>query len=94
MKITKRKKSLIDKRIDETLVRMENFNNESKEYGILANHLKTLMESKGTVKSRRISADTFTVVLGNLLGLVLIMNYERLHVISTKALGFVLRGRV
>ncbi len=41
-----------------------------------------------------ISPDTVAIIAGNLLGILLILNYEKLNVVSTKALGFVLRGRV
>lgn len=43
---------------------------------------------------KRVSPDTIAVVAGNLLGIVLILTYEKVNVITTKALGFVLRGRV
>lgn len=41
-----------------------------------------------------ISPDTILVVAGNLLGIVLILKHEKLDIITSKALGFVLRGRV
>lgn len=44
--------------------------------------------------SRKISPDTLAMVAGNLLGIALIINHERAEVITTKALGFVLKGRV
>jgi hypothetical protein len=42
----------------------------------------------------RIKPDTWLIVAGNLAGIVLILKHEQLNVISTKALGFILRGRV
>jgi len=42
----------------------------------------------------KISPDTVVIVASNLLGILLILNFEKLDVISTKALGFVMRGRV
>lgn len=42
----------------------------------------------------KFSPDTLLVVGGNLLGIGLILSHEKLNVISSKALGFVLRGRV
>lgn len=40
------------------------------------------------------SPDTVLVVGGNLLGILLILHFEKIGIISTKALGFVLKGRV
>jgi hypothetical protein len=45
-------------------------------------------------KKKHFSPDTLLVVAGNLLGIVLILNYEKLNVVTTKALTFVIRGRV
>lgn len=60
----------------------------------VANTLETLYASKEkATKSSKISKDTMAVIAGNLIGIGLILSHERLHVISTKALGFVLRGR-
>jgi hypothetical protein len=42
----------------------------------------------------KISPDTVVIVASNLLGILIILNFEKLDVISTKALGFVMRGRV
>lgn len=41
-----------------------------------------------------IDVNTVVLVAGNLAGILLILNHERLHVVSSKALGFVLKGRV
>jgi len=42
----------------------------------------------------KISPDTLLVVAGNLLGILLILNYEKADIITSKAMNFVLRGRV
>ena len=42
----------------------------------------------------KISPDTLLVVAGNLAGILLILKIEKLDVIATKAIGFVLKGRV
>lgn len=41
-----------------------------------------------------VSPDALATIAGNLLGIMLILNYERMHVITTKAIGFVIKGRV
>lgn len=43
---------------------------------------------------KKLSPDTALVVAGNLLGIIAILGYEQGHVIATKALGFVIKGRV
>ena len=42
----------------------------------------------------KITPDTLLVVGGNLMGILLILNFERMDIIRSKAIGFVLKGRV
>jgi len=42
----------------------------------------------------KVSPDTILIVTGNLLGILLILKYEKLDIITSKAIGFVLKGRV
>ena len=44
--------------------------------------------------SWKFTPDTLLVVGGNLMGILLILNFERLDIVRSKALGFVLKGRV
>lgn len=37
---------------------------------------------------RRVSPDTLALVAGNLLGIIMIVGHERMHIVSSKALGF------
>lgn len=41
-----------------------------------------------------ISPDTLLIVGANLLGILLILNYEKLDIVSSKAVGFILKARV
>lgn len=44
-------------------------------------------------KPPRVSPDTWAMIAANLAGIVVIVGYERLHVIASKALGFVFKTR-
>jgi len=57
----------------------------NKKYQVYNNMLKT---------NWKITPDTLLVVTGNLLGIILILHHEKVDIITSKALGFVLRGRV
>lgn len=94
-KLTKRdKRTNLEKEIDAVLVRMSSIDSDTKEYTAMAANLEMLYKAKANEKSRSISPDTIAVIVGNLLGIILIINYEQTGIITTKALGFVLRGRV
>lgn len=45
-------------------------------------------------KKHKVSPDTMAVIAGNLLGILLILGYEKTDIITSKALGFVLKGRI
>lgn len=96
MKLTTKrdKRTNLEKEIDEVLFHMSSINPGDEPYAIMATNLETLYKAKATEKSKVVSPDTIAVVAGNILGLVLILVYEETRVISTKALGFVLRSRV
>lgn len=61
------------------------FELRKKRYDVLSDMLKI---------DWKVSPDTLLIVGANLLGIVLILYYEKLDIISTKALGFVIKGRV
>lgn len=58
--------------------------------------LKRSLEEYDKLAARKwnITPDTLLVVAGNLVGIILILNKEKADIILSKALGFVLRGRV
>ena len=63
----------------------DKFESLKKKYDVISNMLTA---------DWKISPDTILIVGANLLGILLILNHERLDIISTKALGFVIKGRV
>jgi len=80
--------------IDCVLEIMSTLPPDSKEYTTITDNLEKLYKVKNESKKGVVSRDTIVVVVGNLLGIVLILGYERANIITTKAIQFVLRGRV
>jgi hypothetical protein len=67
---------------------------DSGEYTAITSNLEKLYKAKGEDTPCRIKPDTIAIVAGNLLGILLILKYEELNIITTKALSFVIKGRV
>lgn len=89
------KKDALDLEIKKVSDRLAELSADSEEYTKLLNVLDGLYKTKsGCEKPNRISPDTLAVVLGNLIGIVIILKHEEINVITSKALGFVLKGRV
>ena len=81
----------LDEAIDNLYREMQGVNADSREYAEMANQLGKLYALRQ--KTPRISPDTLLVVLGHLAGIIAILSYERTHVVTSKALGFVLKPR-
>lgn len=95
LNVTKRdKRTNLEKEIDRILKEAEYLNPNSEEYTKIAENVERLYKAKSYERVRNVSPDTIAVIAGNLLGIALILGYEQSHVITSKALGFVLKGRV
>ena len=96
MKHTKKdKRTALEKEIDSVIDCMSKYQKDSKEYSAMLANLKSLMTLKAEESAKKkVSPDTVAIVAGNLLGIVLILTYEKANIITTKALGFIIKGRV
>ena len=90
---TKPKQGLA-KEIEDTLTLMASIKDKTcDEYEQLLSTLKQLYDLNQKGKDH-ISKDSMLIVAGNLTGILLILCYEQKDVITSKALGFVMKGRV
>ena len=64
---------------------LDNWDNLNKKYRAYSEMLKP---------SCRVTPDTLIIVAGNLAGILLILNFEKLDIVRSKAMSFVLKGRV
>lgn len=88
------KKETIDDVIRYNLAVMTEYHPDSEEYTKMAANLKTICEAKGATKNtgfpwKEIATGVFTVI-----GIAMIITHEKEDSITSKALGFVLKGRV
>jgi hypothetical protein len=54
-------------------------------------HLETVHELKSKKDRWRVSPDTMAIVAGNLIGIVIMVKYERFNVLTSKAKDMLLR---
>jgi hypothetical protein len=66
---------------------------DSPEFKQTLKHLERLYALKGSKDRKGINPDTVLLVLGNLLGIVIIVAYEQRHVWTSKAFGNVIKPR-
>ena len=85
----KRKKTGLEEAIDELLLEMKNPLGDTDEYAKMAKQLQKLYKLKAIDGPKKVSPDTLALVIGNLIGIILIVGHERANVIGSKALTFV-----
>lgn len=84
----------LDKAIADVLSEMETVTADSDEYARMVDQLDKLCKMRTYKKDPSVKLDTIVAVAGNLAGIIVILGFERAHVITSKALGFVIKSRV
>ena len=79
--------------IERAMSKLARLEMDTKEYAETLNIVKALNALKEKEQPSRISPDTMAIVAGNLLGIFLIIKHEHVNVITTKAMGLLIRPR-
>lgn len=83
----------LDKAISDVLTQMEGYDADSPEFARMVEQLDKLHKMRTYKREPSVKLDTVLAVAGNLAGIVIILGFERAHVITSKALGFVIKSR-
>lgn len=84
----------LQKVIDLHLIAMIDDDQGSVEYQRKVDQLVKLYELRERKNAtKRVSPDTLAIVAGNLAGILMIVGHEKAHVVTSKALGFILKAR-
>lgn len=84
----------LDELIRSVQTQMDSYDAHSDEFIRMAEQLETLYKIKAMPRQNRVSADTVATIAANLAGIALIINYERLHIITTKAFGLIAKTKI
>lgn len=92
-----RKPSDIDVALDQTIFsaiqEMAGYETSDDNYATAKKHVIELMKLRESTKPKQISPDAILAASVNLAGILAILHYERVNVITSKALGFVMKLR-
>ena len=88
---TGKEASALDDATSRILEEMKTTDLDSDKYLSLLSNLESLVRLKKEESVNRISPDTKALVAANLLGILIIVGYERGHVMVSRGLNFVLR---
>lgn len=78
----------LDDAIASVLSDLDGFTSETEEYAASVDRLVKLYAIREANQPKKISPDTLVIVAANLLGIMIIVNHERMNVITSKALAF------
>lgn len=87
----KDKRTKLEKEIDLVLDEMSSVNSDTEKYTTMAKNLETLNRIKN---ERKVKPETYINGIVYFGGLCLILGFEKANIITSKALGFVIKGRV
>lgn len=88
-----REKTGLDEVIEQLIDDMKLTPRDSDDYVTMVKQLDTLYKLKAIDKPERVSRDTVAIIVGNLVGIVLIISYEQKNIVTSKALGFLRQVR-
>jgi hypothetical protein len=84
----------LDEPIDNLLNEMSTMNSDTEEYDRALRRLETLYNLRDRNRPERVSRDTMALVLGNLAGIGIIVGYERMNVLASRAINFVVKPKL
>jgi len=82
-------KSGLEIAIDEVLSDMKGFTSDQDEYAVMVDQLVKLHALKIAERSTQFCTEAVVAAIGNVISVVLILEYERLHVVTSKAVLFI-----
>jgi hypothetical protein len=90
----KDKRTLLEVEIDNLILEMKHLDKTSDDYAALATLVEGLYKAKSYDSTQRMTTDAKVSVAANLLGIILILTYEKADIITSRAISFVSKGRV
>lgn len=82
----------LEKEIERLFAKLADLPEDSEEYDRVSNQVKKLYPLKETDSKKKVSADVLVGAATNLIGIGLVLNYEQLRIITSKA-AFSLVGK-
>lgn len=84
--------SRLDDAINNALQQLDYYPAHTEEYAKTLAVLEKLYSFKTANRRERLKPDTLAIVLGNLLGIAIIVGYERANILTSNAKNFVMKA--
>lgn len=83
----------VDRLVTDVAAKMQQVGIDSAEYPKLMTYLERLYKVKRHVRNDTVSRDTVAIIVGNLVGILLIVAYEQKHVLTSKGFNQLIRPK-
>lgn len=93
-RFTQRKIDPLDSRIEKLLHEMDEFGPGTPEYNDALTNLERLHKLKEGNRRERVKSDTIVIAACNIVGILIIVGYERSHVMITRAKDHILKANL
>lgn len=84
---------VIDEEIERLANHLASMLPGDKEYAKIAENLKVLCEAREKKNDRVISSEMLLTVAANIVGILIVLNFEKTGIITSKAFGFLRIGK-
>jgi hypothetical protein len=85
--------TIYDEPINKVLASMQTYDTVDGEFITLVEHLERLTKLKAEKQKSKVDPNTMAIVVGNLAGILVIVAYEQKHVMTSKAMSFILKAK-
>lgn len=86
-------KTDLEKSIDTALLRADAYDPSTEEFARSVDQISKLHKMKEAERPSSLSQDTLVLCLTNIAGIIMIIKHEQFNVITSKALGFVVKPK-
>ena len=93
MKPRPQSKTLVDKELDRLFSDLRDHDVDSEKYAAILDRIVKLHKLQAEEKPKQVSPDTLVLAGTNILGILIILKFEQLNIITTKAMSFVQKPR-
>lgn len=83
----------LDDVIDSLILDLQGFSGTDDEYAKMVKQLDMLYKMQANDKPDRVSMDALATITANLAGILMILHFEKVNVMTSKAMSFVMKAR-
>lgn len=83
----------VDKEINRIYKQMADTPPSTDDYAAMLDQLSKLQKLKETETKKQVSPDTWVTAAASIIGILIIVGYEHVHVVGSKALPFVMKAK-